>query len=152
MTQEEKDEKPQDEKEKRKQMIAKELETILQATETYCLELLEEEFEDEASKAITKAAYELAYRKKYYDVIKDEIIFFPSVAKLVMKGDLQEGAEAHYWEEEDEFPLEYSKALKSVPPVNQLTGKQKAMNRPLRIIKVARTCMMALNFKLFEQF
>lgn len=56
----------------------------------------------------------LAYVKKFYDVMKDEIVFFPSVGKLIINGDLTEEAENHYYEEEDEWPLEYTKALKTV--------------------------------------
>ena len=56
----------------------------------------------------------LAYVKKYYDVMKDEIVMFPSVSKLILKNDLTIEAENYYYEEDDEFPPEYSKALKTV--------------------------------------
>lgn len=39
---------------------------------------------------------------------------FPSVGKLILKNDLSIEAENYYYEEEDEFPLEYTKALKTV--------------------------------------
>ena len=46
--------------------------------------------------------------------MKDEIVFFPSVGKLIIKGDLTEEAENDYYDEGDEWPLEYTKALKTV--------------------------------------
>ena len=103
------------EKEQRRKRIQDELDVILDASHTYCQEYLEEEeMESEAGVAITKSAYELAYRKKYYDVLKDEIIYFPSVAKLIITNTLQDQAEEYYYDDEDEFPLEYSKCLKTV--------------------------------------
>lgn len=56
----------------------------------------------------------MAYVKKYYDVMKDEIVMFPSVSKLILKNDLTIEAENYYYEEDDEFPPEYAKALKTV--------------------------------------
>lgn len=46
--------------------------------------------------------------------MKDEIVFFPSVGKLILNGNLTEAAENDYYEEEDEWPIEYTKALKTV--------------------------------------
>lgn len=102
------------EKEKRKTMIEDEFASIIKDTQEYVEEYLEEDMEPEAMEACKKAAGQLAYRKKYYDVMKDQIVYFPSVARLIMKNDLQEEAEKHYYDDEDEFPPEYSKALKTV--------------------------------------
>jgi hypothetical protein len=101
-------------KEKRATILQEELEIIIKAAEDYCLGFLEEEFEPQAIEAIRQAAQELAYTRKYYDVRNDEIIFFPTVARLVMTNVLSDRAESYYYEEEDEFPPEYSKALKTV--------------------------------------
>jgi hypothetical protein len=102
------------EKEKRVTMIKEEMDEIIKDADAFCLKHLEEDMEEEAIEALNKAAMKLAYTKKYYDVMKDEIVFFPSVSKLIMKGDLTEEAEKHYYDEEDEWPLEYTKALKTV--------------------------------------
>ena len=102
------------EKEKRRAMIEEELDKVIKATQEYVEVNLEEEFEAEAIEALQKAARQLAYTKKFYDVMKDDIVFFPSVQTLIMKNSLQDEAEKYYWEEEDEFPPEYSKALKTV--------------------------------------
>jgi hypothetical protein len=102
------------EKEKRMTMIEEEIDKILKETQLYVEKFLEEDFEKQAMDALRTAAKTLAYRKKYYDVTKDEIIYFPSVSSLIMKNALQDEAETCYWEEGDEFPLEYSKALKTV--------------------------------------
>jgi hypothetical protein len=101
-------------KEKRVTMIKEEMDEIIKNADAFCLEHLEEDMEEEAIEALHKAAMKLAYTKKYYNVMKDEIVFFPSVAKLIMRADLTEEAEKHYYDEEDEWPLEYTKALKTV--------------------------------------
>jgi hypothetical protein len=102
------------EKDKRMTMIEEEVDKILKETQLWVEKYLEEDFEKEAMDALRTAAKTLAYRKKYYDVTKDEIVYFPSISRLIMKNALQDEAETCYWEEEDEFPLEYSKALKTV--------------------------------------
>ena len=102
------------EKEDRKKLITEEFKKIIEDTTDYCWEVLEEEFEKESIEALRKAADKLAYRRKYYDVMKDDVIFFPTVARLIMTNTLQEEAEKEYYEEEDEFPPEYAKALKTV--------------------------------------
>ena len=104
------------EKEKRDMLLTKELDTIIKAAEDYCWVILEEEeFDPAAINAIRRAAEELAYRRKYYDVMKDEVLFFPTVTRLIMTNTLMERAELYYYEEDDDaFPPEYSKALKTV--------------------------------------
>ena len=101
------------EKEHRKTLIADEMESILEGTKDFVYEHYEEEeFDPVAIDALYKAANLLAYRKKYYNVMKDEIVYFPSVSRLILNADLMEEAEKHYYDEEDEWPIEYTKALK----------------------------------------
>jgi len=104
----------EEERQYRKTRLQRELQDILDAAHEYAQEELEEDdgLEIEAVQAITKAAYQMAYTKKYYDASKDELIYFPSVKRLVLRNEIQERAEKYYYE--DEFPLEYSKALKTV--------------------------------------
>ena len=77
-------------------------------------EVLEEDFEKEAIEAISKASQTLAYKRKYYDVMKDKVVYFPTVARLIMTNILQEEAEKVYYDDGDDFPPEYSKALRTV--------------------------------------
>eukprot|EP00980_Cylindrotheca_fusiformis_P023732 scaffold10878_cov131-Cylindrotheca_fusiformis.AAC.1 len=70
--------------------------------------------EAESKEAIIKAANEICYLKRYYDVMKDEMILFPSVSQTILNYSLMEQAEQHYFEQDNEFPLEYSAALRSV--------------------------------------
>jgi hypothetical protein len=102
------------EKEKRELMLKEELDKIIVATQDYCWDALEEELEPQAVDAVRQAAQELAYKRKYYDVMKDAIVYFPSITRLLMTNNLQEKADRYYYEEEDEFPPEYSKAFKTV--------------------------------------
>jgi len=102
---------PMSDKEKRIHLIENELRNILkEAVENE----LGEEFESEAVEALEKAAKIVSYKKKFYDVFKDEIIFFHTVAQGIMDMTLIEVAEEHYFEEDDEFPIEYTAALRSV--------------------------------------
>lgn len=103
------------EKEKRDTIIAGEMKAILEGAADFVMEHYEEdEFEPEAAEALQKAASILAYRKKYYNVVQDKIVYFPSVGRLILKADLIEEAENYYYDEDDEWPIEYTKALKSV--------------------------------------
>lgn len=104
------------EKEKRIQMIKDELQKIIQQAEEE--ELDGEEMEKEAVEALEKAALVVAYRKKYYDVMKDELFYFPSVGRTIISYALMEEAEKYYYDEEDEFPMSYSAALRSVVTAN----------------------------------
>ena len=111
------------EKEKRNTMIADELKAILEGATDFVMKHYEEdEFEPEAAEALQKAASSLAYRKKFYDVVHDKVVYFPSVGRLILKADLMEEAEKHYYDEEDEWPIEYTKALKSV--VREIATKE----------------------------
>jgi hypothetical protein len=111
------DSKSLSEKAKRKVMIEKELAKIIKETEE---NELEEEIEPEALAALQKAALKVAYRKKYYDVFKDKFIYFPTVTAALMNYVLIEEAEKYYYEEDDEFPMDYSAGLRSVAAMNSV--------------------------------
>ena len=81
---------------------------------------LEEEMEKQAYEALEKAALVVCYRKKYYDVMNDEFIHFPTVSKTIISYALMEEAEKYYYEEDDEFPMDYSAALRSVVTTNMI--------------------------------
>ena len=99
------------EREMRKKMIEEELKKIIEEVEA---EELEEPFETEAMEALMKGAMKVTYLKKFYDVMKDEFIYFPDVMSTISNYDLLEEAEKHYYDEDDEFPPEYSAALRSI--------------------------------------
>lgn len=107
-------------KEQRESILKEELEKILEATQDYCWNVLEEEMDPQAIDAVRRAAEELAYRRQYYDVMKDTVIYFPTVTRLIMTNRIQERAEKYHYETDDDeeeaesFPPEYSKALKTV--------------------------------------
>jgi len=42
------------------------------------------------------------------------MVFFPSVNSLTVSYDLIEKAEEYYFDEEDEFPMQYCAALRSI--------------------------------------
>jgi len=99
------------ESEKRKKMIDDELKIIVkQADENE----LEEPFDEDSVEALKKGALKICYVKKYYDVMKDKIIYFPSVAQTVVDYRLMEEAEKYYFEEDDEYPQDLSIGLRSV--------------------------------------
>lgn len=106
------------EKEKRINMIKDELQKVLKQVAE---EELEDEMEKEAVDALEKAALILCYRKKYYDVMKDELLYFPTVSSTIVNYALMEEA-GKYWQElyedEEEFPMEYSVAMRSVVTQN----------------------------------
>lgn len=103
----------QSEAEKRKTMIEEELERLIKQTNE--TELSEEEpFDDDSAEALKKAAIKICYTKKYYDVMNDKFIYFPSVAKTALDYRLMEEAEKHYFEEEDEYPADLSGGLRAV--------------------------------------
>mmetsp|Transcript_10367 Transcript_10367/g.25014 ORF Transcript_10367/g.25014 Transcript_10367/m.25014 type:complete len:2030 (-) Transcript_10367:938-7027(-) len=75
---------------------------------------LEEDIEPEAVEALRIASRSLAYRKKYYNSIEDRFVFYPSLRRLLVQYTLIEKAEEHFYDEEDEFPIEYSAALRAI--------------------------------------
>ena len=99
------------ERDMRKKMIEEELNKVIKEAEEV---ELEEPIEQEAVDALMKGAMKVAYLKKFYDVMKDEVIYFPDVMTTISNYDLLEEAEKHYYDEDDEFPALYSGALRSV--------------------------------------
>jgi hypothetical protein len=96
-------------------MIDTEMNSILQAVQSYVRTYLEEDdLDDEMISALQKAANTLSYRKKYYNVMKDEIVYLPTCSKLILSNDLMEEAEKYYYDDSDEFIPEYCKAVRSV--------------------------------------
>ncbi|KAL3934448.1 MAG: hypothetical protein SGBAC_009837, partial [Bacillariaceae sp.] len=74
----------------------------------------ESDIEPEAQTALVRAAKEICYARKYYDVSKDEIIYFPNLVKTVINNSLFELADQYYHDENEEFPEEYSMGLRKV--------------------------------------
>ncbi|KAL3922617.1 MAG: hypothetical protein SGILL_002111 [Bacillariaceae sp.] len=74
---------------------------------------LEEELESEVLEAL-EAGLKVCFTKKFYDVLKDEYVYFPTVARSIVDYSLTEEAERHYFEEEDEFPTVYTASLRQV--------------------------------------
>jgi TolA-binding protein len=99
------------EAEKRNKMIEEELMGLIKEADE---NELEDPFDEDSIEAMKKAAYKICYLKKYYDVMKDEFIYFPSVTKTVVNYSLIEEAEKFYYEEEDEYPQDLAIGLRSV--------------------------------------
>ena len=97
--------------------IEQELKALIQAAEA---EELEEPMEEEAVAALFKGAHAVAYKKKYYDAISDEFIYFPSILRAILDYTLIEEAEKFYFDEGDEFPIMYAAVLRAEAS-NQLT-------------------------------
>merc|ERR1712232_558067 len=94
-------------------LIEDELEVLVKRTNE--TELSEDEpFDEDSLEALKKAAMKICYVKKFYDVMKDEFILFPSVAKTALDYRLIEEAEKFYFEEEDEYPADLSGGLRAV--------------------------------------
>jgi DNA repair exonuclease SbcCD ATPase subunit len=103
--------KASSEADKRNKMIEEELMMLVKKADE---EELEEPFDEESVEALRKAAHKICYIKKYYDVMKDAFIYFPSVSKTLVDYSLLEEAEKHYYEEEDEYPQDLSIGIRSV--------------------------------------
>jgi hypothetical protein len=99
------------ESKKRRRMILDELNQLIKDTED---KELEDDMDDDVKIALQKAALQICFRHKYFDVISDNIIYFPSVIKTAVNYKLIEKAEEYYYDEDDEFPMEYSAAIRSV--------------------------------------
>lgn len=103
----------QSDAERRKKMIEDELEQLIKDANEK--ELNEDDpFDEDSVEALKKGAMKICYLKKYYDVMKDELIYFPSVTRTAMDYRLIEAAETFYFEEEDEYPPDLTSALRSV--------------------------------------
>jgi hypothetical protein len=99
------------EKEMRIKMIEDELQRYVKDAEE---NELEEPFDEDSLKALKIAAMKICYLKKYYDCMADKIIYFPSVQSSIVNYTLLEEAEKHYFDEDDEYPMDLSVALRSV--------------------------------------
>lgn len=97
--------------EMRNKMIDEELTRLVKEAEE---NELEEAFDEDSLEALKKAAFKICYLKKYYDVLSDKIIYFPSVRKTLINYSLIEEAEKFYFEEEDEYPQDLTIALRTV--------------------------------------
>ena len=101
----------------RRDMIDTELTRVLAQVEEQ--EEFEEPFSGDVVDALRKAAYTVCFVKKYYDVIKDEFIYFPGLKPTILNETLTDKA-AYFCcdddddtEEEPEFPFEFGVALRS---------------------------------------
>jgi hypothetical protein len=103
---------PQTAAEMRQQLIDEELNSVLKEVVERKLE--REEMEPESVEALQTAANKICYLKKFYNISRDKIIYFPTVTKSLINYRLLEEAEKHYFDEEDEFPMDYSIALREV--------------------------------------
>ena len=95
---------------KRITMIKEELSKLVAEAQ----EDLGEHMDAVAVQALETAALKVSYHKKYYNVMDDTFVYFPSVAATAINYDLMEAAEPFYYEEGDEFPLDYAAALREV--------------------------------------
>ena len=75
---------------------------------------LEEPLEEEALIALKAASKNVCYKKKFYDVLNDQCIYFPSVVRTIIDYSLLEEAEKLYFNGEEEFPMEYASGLRAV--------------------------------------
>ena len=103
-------------RQKRINMINNEIDSIMDDLKDYFgYHMMDELFvTDDIKDVLLKAAYNLAYTKIYYCCRKDQIIYFPSCQELISNYTLMEEAETYYYNSEDEFPIEYSKGLRTV--------------------------------------
>jgi hypothetical protein len=86
-------------------LITEELEQLVKRTnETE----LNEDIDDNFCDPLTKGAMEICYRKKYYNAVKDEFTYLPSLARTCLNYSLLEVVEA------DQFPADVFAALRSV--------------------------------------
>jgi hypothetical protein len=99
------------ERAKRKAMVNQELHMLIQNAE---MEELSEPMEPEAVTALKRAAMKICFVKKYYDVFKDDFIYFPSVTASILDHTLTEEADKYYFDEDDELPMMYGIGLRSV--------------------------------------
>ena len=100
----------QKEKQMRKRLIQRELDSLLEAARDD-LESDGHELEPEAIEALGIAANQLSYLKKYYDVASCQYIYLPSVAHTVLNGSLLDEASKHYFGAKEEFLVAYAGSL-----------------------------------------
>lgn len=105
------DEPSENGNETRVRMIEAELKDLIKRADE---NELEEPFDEDSIEALKKGALKICYVKKYYNVMKDEFVYFPSVPQTVIDYRLIEEAEQFYFDDEDEFPQDLSIGLRSV--------------------------------------
>ena len=98
-------------KSKRQRRIEKEIYEFVKIAEK---EELGKEMRAEGVNALIIASTKMAYRRKYYDMNKDEFLLFPSVTKLLAGFEVYEEAEKYYYDPGDDYPLKYIAALRGV--------------------------------------
>mmetsp|Transcript_15911 Transcript_15911/g.32615 ORF Transcript_15911/g.32615 Transcript_15911/m.32615 type:complete len:512 (+) Transcript_15911:184-1719(+) len=104
--------------EKRKALIEEEINNLVKQANENELEP-EYPFDEDSIDALMKAAMEICYRKKYYDVMQDKLIYFPTPVKTIIDYRLMETAEKYLFEgeevdDDDEYPQDLSIAIRSV--------------------------------------
>lgn len=103
---------------KRITMIAREMNKILERAQDYLLRhMIDDDLSDEAKSAAQKAAMELAYLHHHYDTLENKVVYYPTCTDLILKQTFLKEAEKFYYREQDEFPPEYSSAIKSAARV-----------------------------------
>jgi len=125
------------EKQRRQDMIHSEMEGIFEDVQEYLLRhMMDEVFiMDDVKVACCKSALQLAYRKKYNDLMEDTIVYFPTCKKLILSSKLMEEAEKYYHNDggddndDDVIPVEISKALRAVVLSSRKIKEKKGRNR-----------------------
>jgi hypothetical protein len=69
--------------------------------------------QSEVYSCLKKVVMKLTYTKKFYDVFKDEFIYFPTISHTMLDYTVFEEAEALYGEESNVLPIQYVAALRS---------------------------------------
>ena len=90
--------------------IKSELESLIEDAEKNDID---ENFDDKAVDALMRAANRIVFVKKYYNIMTDKFMYFPSVADTVLDYSLIEEAQYFYLDGQYEFPLEYTSALRA---------------------------------------
>jgi len=98
---------------KRMTMIAKEMENILEGAQDYLLRhMLDDDLGDEAKNALYTAAMGSAYLKHYYDTTELRVVYYPTCNDLILNHNFIDEAAKFYYREQDDFPPEYSRAVR----------------------------------------
>jgi len=116
-------------KKKRMTMIAKEMDNILEGAQDYLLRhMLDDDLGDEAKNALYTAAMGSAYLKHYYDTTAQMIVYYPTCNDLILNHNFIDEAKKFYYREQDDFPPEYSRAVRSSVRAIERNRRQEARN------------------------
>ena len=100
------------EKKLRQETVDEELNTII--AEAVAKEL-SKPISPEAYKSLQLAAMKLCYVKKFYDALRDQNVYFPTVHATIVDHSLTKTAQTIYTNRTNqEFPIEYDAAMRSV--------------------------------------